>query len=578
MAAAAAASLLPSSSTSSLITPTNNLCKMHSAAWLDSRLYQLLKGFITSAVYCLPCKKCNVKLYMVSTPGAPFSRHCRRLATNGTVEVDGTNQEDRLITSGDHSPSNLESIYNLERQLDGLFDEVKTLIRLGKENDAFDLLQANYVAVKQQMDTGARGIEEAAILDVIALGYMALSETRMVASVLAVVKQVVEELKDDEPLLDSILLHMGNMYEKVKKFEMALYQYRRALRIMEQKYGNSSTFLVTPMLGIAKVLGSTGRATESIETYHLVIKILESGRGVVCEELLLPLTSLGNLLLKEGRSSEAENVFKRILDQYIKLYGEKDGRIGMAMCSLAHVKCATGDVHEAIDLYKDAFQVLKHSKSIALDDELMEKMRIDVAELLHAVGRGEEGRVLLEECLLITEKYQGKDHPSCVIHLMNLAASYSQFKNFAEAERLLRKSLQIMMKTVPPDDQSITFPMLHLAVVLYNLNQDEEAEKFALNALHIREKAFGEESLPVGEALDCVVSIQTRLGRDDKEILKRLQRVLKIQELALGHDSKEVVETLKKVIYYLDKLEMRSEKLPLQRRLSRLRQKLKEMV
>mgnify|MGYP004714824051 CR=1 FL=1 len=75
-----------------------------------------------------------------------------------------------------------------------------------------------------------------------------------------------------------------------------------------------------------------------------------------------------------------------------------------------------------------------------------------------------------------------------------------------------------------------------------------------------------------------MVSIQTRLGRDDKEILKRLQRVLKIQELALGHDSKEVVETLKKVIYYLDKLEMRSEKLPLQRRLSRLRQKLKEMV
>ena len=84
----------------------------------------------------------------------------------------------------------LGSIYNLERQLDGLFDEVKTLIRLGKENDAFDLLQANYVAVKQQMDTGARGIEEAAILDVIALGYMALSETRMVASVLAVVRQI----------------------------------------------------------------------------------------------------------------------------------------------------------------------------------------------------------------------------------------------------------------------------------------------------------------------------------------------------------------------------------------------------
>ena len=27
------------------------------------------------------------------------------------------------------------------------------------------------------------------------------------------------------------------MYEKVQKFEMAIYQYRKALRIMEKKYG-----------------------------------------------------------------------------------------------------------------------------------------------------------------------------------------------------------------------------------------------------------------------------------------------------------------------------------------------------
>lgn len=75
-----------------------------------------------------------------------------------------------------------------------------------------------------------------------------------------------------------------------------------------------------------------------------------------------------------------------------------------------------------------------------------------------------------------------------------------------------------------------------------------------------------------------MVSIQTRLGRNDEELLKLLKRVLKIQELALGHDSKEVVETLKKVVHYLDKLGMRSEKLPLQRRLSTLRNKFKQMV
>lgn len=35
----------------------------------------------------------------------------------------------------------------------------------------------------------------------------------------------------------------------------------------------------------------------------------------------------------------------RILNIYKKLYGEDDERVGMTLCSLAHVKCAKGDVY-----------------------------------------------------------------------------------------------------------------------------------------------------------------------------------------------------------------------------------------
>lgn len=64
---------------------------------------------------------------------------------------------------------------------------------------------------------------------------------------------------------------------------------------------------------------------------------------------------------------------------------------------------------------------------------------------------------------------------------------------------MLRTCMRIMSKTVAPNDQSITVPMLHLAIVLYHLKKDEEAEDLALEAVRIREDAFGEESLPVGE-------------------------------------------------------------------------------
>lgn len=89
----------------------------------------------------------------------------------------------------DSSSNCLDSINILESQLDNLFSEVKTLLRLGKENEAIDLLQANYEAVKEQLDAGSRGIEEAAILNVIALGYMALGDEAVVGSILSMVSE-----------------------------------------------------------------------------------------------------------------------------------------------------------------------------------------------------------------------------------------------------------------------------------------------------------------------------------------------------------------------------------------------------
>lgn len=120
--------------------------------------------------------------------------------------------------------------------------------------------------------------------------------------------------------------------------------------------------------------------------------------------------------------------------------------------------------------------------------------------MTYGLYRSDEGRELLDECLVITQKYKGKDHPSLATHYINLATSYSFSKNYAEAERLLRIALRVMMNSIGPDDPSITFPMLHLAVTLCNLERDNEAERLALEVLRIREAAFGKESLPVGKS------------------------------------------------------------------------------
>ncbi|CAN1731601.1 nphp3 [Linum perenne] len=490
---------------------------------------------ITSFSLCTEKNRCSIKFNLIHSEVVPRHWMSKMFASVGSVNADTECEENhvssRVSSSRDsmrtkpfpgESSNQSDGADNFHVQLKELFDEIKLMIKMGRKRNARDLLQANYELVKEQIGGGAKGIEQAATLDIVALGHLLLGDLKIV--------------------------------------------------------GKSSTFLVSPLLGMAKGLASVKSTKKAVEIYHRAIHILESSSGAESEDLIVPLFALGNLLVKEGNATDAETPFLRILSIYSKLYGENDGRVGMAMASVAHAKCASGKTEEAIDLYKSALQILKCGSHVTIDDGVVEKMKIDLAELLHVVGRGKEGRELLEECLLITEKSKGKEHPSSVPHLLNLATSYSQSKNYVEAERLLRTSLEIKRRNGNPEDPSITFPMLQLAVTLYQLKRDEEAEQLALDALHIRQKAFGNNSMPAGEAMDCLVCIQSRLGKAESELLEMLQRVLKIQETNFGVGSEKIMPTLKKIVFYLDKLGRKDEKLLMQRRLSALKNKFKQMV
>jgi hypothetical protein len=68
--------------------------------------------------------------------------------------------------------------------LEELFGEVKKMIKMGKKSDAIDLLNANYEMVKERLNAGTKGIEEAAVLDILALGYMAVGDLKYVGYLL----------------------------------------------------------------------------------------------------------------------------------------------------------------------------------------------------------------------------------------------------------------------------------------------------------------------------------------------------------------------------------------------------------
>ncbi len=61
-------------------------------------------------------------------------------------------------------------------------------------------------------------------------------------------KEVVDKLGSDsaQPLLNSVLEHMGSMYTSLGKPEEALPHYQRSLKIQEELYGKDLEHLLSP--------------------------------------------------------------------------------------------------------------------------------------------------------------------------------------------------------------------------------------------------------------------------------------------------------------------------------------------
>ncbi|XP_059075896.1 uncharacterized protein LOC131060356 isoform X2 [Cryptomeria japonica] len=488
---------------------------------------------------------------------------------NTTASI-GVEEKFVYLPLSDDQKQYANEVSELEGQLRELFIVVEQMIKTGDEGTARELIEANYEVVTEQLEMGVKGVEQAAMLLVLAQLNMSLCEFTFTEYLLEQIKEIMTNVGNQEPLVDRILEHTGSMYIALEKPEEALPLCTRSLEIQEGILGKNSPLLVTLLLCLADTHNLLCEENTSIELYHRAISILEARKGVESEDLVFPLTQLSQVLIEEYRIQEAEDSLRRALAIMEKQHGENDAAAGSITCVLARALCAKGEVKDAVALYKKGLYIMENSGKFSLDDSVLETIRIDLAELLHVLGREEESQQLWEQNLLRKEEALGNDHPSLAMHIQNLATSYAHSGKFEKSELLLRRCVRILSARLVHDAPETSVPMLSLATILYHQGRNKEAEDLALDALRIREAFFDKDGPIVGEACDCLALIQHALGKDDRaESL--MWRVLQIQEKEFGYDSPEVMSTLELLIVLVDNLGKKNQRVLLQRRLAKLK-------
>lgn len=166
-----------------------------------------------------------------------------------------------------------------------------------------------------------------------------------------------------------------------------------------------------------------------------------------------------------------------------------------------------------------------------------------VQPLLH-LGNFAEAEPLMRRALEVRLQHVDQYDPRATASLFNLAAVLLETNHASEAEPLMRRALANCEQSFSADHPSLIDPLSSLASLLETTNRRAEAEPLRRRALAIAERSFGSDSQVVGVSLSNLGSLLLEDTTRYAEAESLMRRALGILEQALGPNHPDVAQSL----------------------------------
>jgi CHAT domain-containing protein/Tfp pilus assembly protein PilF len=134
------------------------------------------------------------------------------------------------------------------------------------------------------------------------------------------------------------------------------------------------------------------------------------------------------------------------------------------------------------------------------------------ASELYQQGNYAEAEPLFQRALQISEQSLGSTHPAVATLLNNLAMVYLDQRNYAEAEPLFQRALQISEQSLGSTHPEVATSLNNLALLYSDQGNYAEAEPLFQRALQIREQNLGSTHPDVALALNNLAMIYHEQG------------------------------------------------------------------
>jgi tetratricopeptide (TPR) repeat protein len=167
----------------------------------------------------------------------------------------------------------------------------------------------------------------------------------------------------------------------------------------------------------------------------------------------------------------------------------------------------------------------------------------NLAELYRLQGRYKEAESLRLKCLEIEKQTLGEEHPQFASSLNNLAVLYRSQGKYESAEPLFLQVLELRKRLLGDNHPDVGSSLNGLANLYESQGKYEEAEPLFLQALELRKRLLGENHPDVGSSLNDLANLYESQGKY-KEAEPLFLQALELRKRLLGDNHPDVASSL----------------------------------
>ncbi|MEH2026330.1 tetratricopeptide repeat protein [Nostoc sp.] len=196
---------------------------------------------------------------------------------------------------------------------------------------------------------------------------------------------------------------------------------------------------------------------------------------------------------------------------------------------------------QALPWYEQCVEVTK--KRLGEEHPNVAQSLNNLALLYYSQGRYSEAEPLLQQALELLRRLLGEEHPHVATSLNNLANLYYSQGRYSEAEPLLLGALELTRHLLGEEHPNFATSLNNLANLYYSQERYSKAEPLFLQALELTRRLLGEEHPNVAQSLNNLANLYYSQGRYSEAELLLLQ-ALALKQRLLGEEHPDVAESL----------------------------------